>query len=133
MAPCTQPATPASCTPSIQTAEPTGGFSTAGPTMAAIYQPRRRYSATGPSCGRGQLTRSSPWTRRGTSYGRRPSAPSCCPRPTGAAVAVVGRGRAGVVGWRWPAPATIEVSPAVAPDGTVVVGPNDDYAYGITS
>jgi len=35
------------------------------------------------------------------------------------------------VRWRWRAPATIEVSPAVGPDGTVIVGPNDDYVYGI--
>lgn len=46
-------------------------------------------------------------------------------------IAITDTGSTGVVRWRWRAPATIEVSPAIAPDGTVVVGPNDDYAYGI--
>ena len=46
-------------------------------------------------------------------------------------VAVIDTGDNAVVKWRWRAPATIEVSPGVGPDGTVVVGPNDDYEYGI--
>lgn len=48
-------------------------------------------------------------------------------------VAVIDRGGEGVISWRWRAPAIIEVSPAVASDGTVVVGPNDDYVYGIAA
>lgn len=40
--------------------------------------------------------------------------------------------RAGEVVWRsTPASEIIEVSPAVAPDGTVVVGTNDPYEYGL--
>jgi len=48
-------------------------------------------------------------------------------------VAVADRADHAEVRWRWRAPAIIEVSPAVAADGTVVVGPNDDYVYGIAA
>lgn len=33
--------------------------------------------------------------------------------------------------WRWSSPADIEVSAGVGPDGTVVVAPNDEWAYGV--
>ncbi len=40
--------------------------------------------------------------------------------------------RNGAVRWRSTAPtAIVEVSPAVAPDGTVVIGTNDPYQYGL--
>jgi outer membrane protein assembly factor BamB len=40
--------------------------------------------------------------------------------------------RDGEVVWRWRIPTEmVEVSPAVAPDGTVVIGTNDDYQYGL--
>jgi outer membrane protein assembly factor BamB len=40
--------------------------------------------------------------------------------------------REGTVVWRWRIPSEIvEVSPAVAPDGTVVIGTNDNYQYGL--
>ncbi len=40
--------------------------------------------------------------------------------------------RDGTVAWRWSVPSQIvEVSPAVAPDGTVVIGTNDPYQYGL--
>lgn len=48
-------------------------------------------------------------------------------------VGVTDRGDSAVVRWRWRAPAIVEVSAAVAPDGTVVVGPNDDYVYGLSA
>lgn len=46
-------------------------------------------------------------------------------------VAVRDRGDRGTVAWRFAAQADVEVSPAVAPDGTVVLGTNDKYQYGI--
>lgn len=46
-------------------------------------------------------------------------------------VAVRDEGHQGVVKWRFAAKAEIEVSPSVAPDGTVVLGTNDLYEYGI--
>lgn len=40
--------------------------------------------------------------------------------------------RDGAVVWHWRVPSEIvEVSPAVAPSGTVVIGTNDDYQYGL--
>lgn len=40
--------------------------------------------------------------------------------------------RAGAEVWRWKVPSEIvEVSPAVAPSGTVVIGTNDPYQYGL--
>jgi len=50
-----------------------------------------------------------------------------------AVVGVTDRGDHGEPVWRWRAPATVEVSPAIGPDGTVVVGLNDDYIYGLGS
>ena len=46
-------------------------------------------------------------------------------------VAIRDHGSRGVVAWRFAARADIEVSPVVAPDGTVVLGTNDRYEYGI--
>lgn len=46
-------------------------------------------------------------------------------------VAVRDRGDHGAVAWRFAAHADIEVSPAVAADGTVVLGTNDAYQYGV--
>lgn len=43
-------------------------------------------------------------------------------------VSVTARGR---VRWRFAARAIVEVSPAVAPDGTVVLGTNDRFQYGV--
>lgn len=47
-------------------------------------------------------------------------------------VAVHDRGRSAAVRWRFAAGADIEVSPAVAADGTVVHGTNDAFQYGIS-
>ncbi len=46
-------------------------------------------------------------------------------------VAVRDRGSRGAVRWRFAAPSIIEVSPAVGPDGTVVLGTNGAFQYGI--
>ncbi|MGH9071177.1 MAG: PQQ-binding-like beta-propeller repeat protein [Acidimicrobiales bacterium] len=48
------------------------------------------------------------------------------------AIAVVDHGAKGTVLWRYTVGADIEVSPAVAADGTVVVGTNDPYQYGLS-
>lgn len=48
-------------------------------------------------------------------------------------VAVSDRGSRGAVRWRFAARNIIEVSPAVGPDGTVVLGTNDAFQYGIGS
>ena len=48
------------------------------------------------------------------------------------AVAIVDAGDHGQVLWRYSVSAAIEVSPAVGPDGTVVVGTNDRYQYGLS-
>ncbi|MGH9076270.1 MAG: PQQ-binding-like beta-propeller repeat protein [Acidimicrobiales bacterium] len=47
-------------------------------------------------------------------------------------VALTDNGSSATVKWRFTAGADIEVSAAVAPDGTVVLGTNDLYEYGIT-
>lgn len=47
-------------------------------------------------------------------------------------VAVHDDGDAGTVRWRFAARADVEVSPAVAPDGTIVLGTNDRWQYGVT-
>jgi len=47
-------------------------------------------------------------------------------------VAIDDRGSSGTQAWRFHAQASIEVSPAVAPDGTVVIGTNDPSEYGVT-
>ncbi len=47
-------------------------------------------------------------------------------------VALDDRGSSGTQAWRFPAQAAIEVSPAVGPDGTVVIGTNDPFEYGVT-
>lgn len=47
-------------------------------------------------------------------------------------VAIRDRGSRGAIAWRFAAHADIEVSPAVGRDGTVVLGTNDAYQYGIT-
>jgi outer membrane protein assembly factor BamB len=41
-------------------------------------------------------------------------------------------GARATVAWSWASPADIEVSAGVAPDGTVVVGPNNEWAYGLS-
>lgn len=46
-------------------------------------------------------------------------------------IAVRDGGNVGRVRWRFATAKQIEVSPAVAPDGTVVTGSNDPYEYGI--
>lgn len=46
-------------------------------------------------------------------------------------VAVRDRGRRGEQRWRFSARKIIETTPAVAPDGTVVVGTNDRFEYGV--
>lgn len=46
-------------------------------------------------------------------------------------VAVHDEGSKAAVAWRFAAKAPIEVAPSVAPDGTVVLGTNDPYEYGI--
>lgn len=48
------------------------------------------------------------------------------------AVAVTDEGSLGHVEWRFNVGAAIEVSPAIAPDGTVVIGTNSPYQYGLT-
>lgn len=47
-------------------------------------------------------------------------------------VAVTDQGSSGTVKWKFKAGAAIEVSPSVAPDGTIVLGTNDPYEYGIS-
>jgi hypothetical protein len=47
-------------------------------------------------------------------------------------VAVDDEGSHGRVRWRFGVGSAIEVSPAVAPDGTIVVGTNGPYQYGLT-
>lgn len=47
-------------------------------------------------------------------------------------VAVSDRGRRGRVAWRFAAQADVEVSPAIAADGMIVLGTNDAYQYGIS-
>lgn len=47
-------------------------------------------------------------------------------------VAVVDHGNTGRVVWRYNLGAAIEVSPAIGPDGTVVVGANNPYQYGLS-
>ena len=47
-------------------------------------------------------------------------------------VAVADDGAAGHVQWRYTVGAAIEVSPAIGPDGTIVVGTNDPYQYGLS-
>lgn len=47
-------------------------------------------------------------------------------------VAVRDRGDHGSVAWRFAARADVEVSPAVARDGTIVLGTNDQYQYGVS-
>jgi outer membrane protein assembly factor BamB len=47
-------------------------------------------------------------------------------------VAVDDRGTAARVAWRFAAAADVEVSAAVAPDGTVVLGTNDRFEYGVS-
>lgn len=46
-------------------------------------------------------------------------------------VAVRDRGPRGQVAWRFRAAADVEVSPAVATDGTIVLGTNDRFEYGV--
>ncbi len=48
-------------------------------------------------------------------------------------VAVDDRRTRARVAWRFPVAALVEVSPAVAADGTVVLGTNDRYQYGIAA
>ncbi len=48
-------------------------------------------------------------------------------------VAITDAGDHATVAWRFHAGDIIEVSPSVAPDGTVVLGTNDPYEYGITA
>ena len=47
-------------------------------------------------------------------------------------VAVADHGDTGHVVWRYTVGAAIEVSSAIGPDGTVVVGTNDPYQYGLS-
>ncbi len=72
----------------------------------------------------------------GTSYGSvalSPTDPRRIYQSTGSdLVAVDDRGGSGAQAWRFQARAAIEVSPAVAPDGTVVIGTNDAFEYGVT-
>ena len=66
----------------------------------------------------------------GTSYGSvalSPTDPDRSYQTTDNALVALDDGR---VAWRKKLPETIEVSPAVAPDGTVVVGDNDPNEYG---
>lgn len=48
-----------------------------------------------------------------------------------ALIAVRDYGDHGGVAWKFPVTKMIEVSPAVAPDGTVVIGTNNDLEYGV--
>jgi outer membrane protein assembly factor BamB len=46
-------------------------------------------------------------------------------------IAVEDRGHSGHVAWRFAAAADVEVSPAVAADGTIVLGTNERFQYGV--
>lgn len=47
-------------------------------------------------------------------------------------IALAGAGTNAMVKWCFTAGATVEVSASVAPDGTIILGTNDAYEYGIT-
>lgn len=47
-------------------------------------------------------------------------------------VAITDKGKTGSIAWRFAAKGGIEIAPAVAPDGKVVVSTNDKNAYGVS-
>lgn len=47
-------------------------------------------------------------------------------------IALADAGTNATIKWRFTAEATVEVSASVAPDGTIILGTNDAYEYGIT-
>jgi peptidoglycan/xylan/chitin deacetylase (PgdA/CDA1 family)/outer membrane protein assembly factor BamB len=66
----------------------------------------------------------------GESYGSPASVDDVVYATAGADLVAIDAGT-GAVGWRFSTGDLIEVSPSVAPDGTIVVASNDPYTYGV--